>query len=351
MIGESKKIGASELELFNEHLTMLVDTGLPLPDGIARFASEVKDAKFRESLTRLVEGLTEGRSLSDAMEDEKTFPAEYIAMIRMGEKGGNLVEALGLAIEHELFQRGFEDKLRQSLAYPIIVFALVSVSYFVLVIMSYPVFKFLYSSFGAKLPWPSIFISGMFNLMWGYGLIVAIAILAASLLLNRPQIKSSLHNLWLMIPFLRTVLIERFVTSFSQGLSILLRAKVPLPDAVKALIGITSNRSLKSKLQKAAASLDEGAPLSGALISAGGVFPELFTETVAIGEEGGMLPDSLAGLARMYRSETAYHASVFLRALDVGLIIMLGVWVALLLAAMYMMYWRVILIVDAAKVW
>ena len=98
MANETKKIKNPELEAFHEHLAMLLDTGLPLPEGIRRFAGEARDSKFRDSLERIADGLKDGQSLAEAMEgEERFFPADYLSIIRVGEKGGALLDSLQLA--------------------------------------------------------------------------------------------------------------------------------------------------------------------------------------------------------------------------------------------------------------
>jgi len=340
-----------ELEYFHQQMLLLVEGGIPLPQGIRRFALQIRTPQFRQSLSQLAQGLEQGESLSEAMaRDQRFFPPEYVALIRAGEQGGSLLGALNLAREHERFQSDFSNRLRTTLLYPFLVLVLVCATYSIAILVSYPVLMDYYQSVGAPLPWFSQVIYGFFLGLGRLSPVWLLLLILLLLLLRRNQTRLWLHRLEFKIPLLRQVLADRFVASFSEGMATLLRAGLPVPESLELMARITSNRSLQIELERAVASTREGAKLEEAL-STLKEFPRLYLAAVAAAEESGALPDSLSGMAAMYRSETEYHSRLFLQGLDVFLIVAVGVWVAALMIGLYSLYWRLVLVIDYVLAW
>jgi len=352
MAGNSKKIlNHMELEFFHEQMAMLLEAGLPLPRGIRRFSKKIKDSKFRDSLSRLARGLEQGETLSEAMvKEERFFPPEYVSLIQVGERGGNLIEALALALEQERFQKKFRDSLRAAVIYPFLVLVTAIVTYSIIVAFSYPVFMDIHQAAGAPLPRVSQALYSIFDFLGRYWMAVALIFLALIFMVRRHDVTMLIHRLWLVLPLLGDALVSRFVASFSEGLSILLRGGIPAAESIGLLAGVTANLSLRAGLEKMAASLHQGEKLEIAL-SAIGVFPELYLAVVAGGEESGNLPDSLSELARMYTRETQYRSRMFLMIVDWIMIISSGILITLLLIGLFSIYFNFVNIIDPSLIW
>jgi type II secretory pathway component PulF len=348
---QPKRLDRLELEFFHEQTALLLNAGLPLPQGIRRFSRDIRNPRFRQSLNRLAQGLEQGESLAQAMEqEERFFPPAYVALIRVGEQGGDLVRSLDLAMEQERFQADFRSRLKNSLFYPLLVLVLVCATYSIAIWKSYPVFLELYERVGAQVPLMSRWAYGLFTWTGRHGAVAAGLFLAIILILRWRPVRLYIHGLWLKVPLLGRVLKERFITCFSAGLAVLLEAGIPIGDSLGLLAGVSGNRRLSSDLERAAASAREGASLETTLSSVG-VFPDLYKAAALTGEKSGMLPNTLSGLARMYRSETEYHTRLFLQVLDVGVILLVGIWSAALLIAMYRMYWHLTSCFDSVRIW
>ncbi len=84
-----------EFESFHQRIMLLLDTGQPLPEGIRRFARHIRNPSFKRTLDRVALGLSAGENLSDALAAEKgRFPPGWVALVRIGEKGGDLGQSL-----------------------------------------------------------------------------------------------------------------------------------------------------------------------------------------------------------------------------------------------------------------
>jgi type IV pilus assembly protein PilC len=346
---KGKGLATAELELFHAQFKMLLDTGLPLPEGIRRAAREARDPGFKDALDRVAKRLDEGATLAAALEAEPDFfSPDFIALLRVGEHGGELGPALRLALEQEFFQRGLSSRIRRALLYPALVFGAVTAAYSVLIVVVYPLLLDLFRATRGVPPAESAGIYGLFRWFGHYGIIVGAGLALVLIMARQQDARRQLDQLWLNLPIYRRLLLSRFLASFSQGLAIALRAGIPLAEALGLLGKITANLALRERVEAAAARAGEGAKLSEAMDP---LFPPLYRATVATAEDAGALPESLAGLAEMYRDEAESGARLFVQGLDLALILGLGTWTGFLLTAYYHLYLRMLMSIDSMTIW
>ncbi|MCP4687221.1 MAG: hypothetical protein GY859_04165 [Desulfobacterales bacterium] len=340
-----------EFEFFHRQVMLLLDTGQSLPGGIRRVAREFRKPAFQRALNRMALGLAEGENLSDAMAGEKgLFPPEYIALVRIGEKGGDLGETLEIAIKHERLQNDFKTRVQNVLIYPCWAFAFACALYIVMSIIFFPPLLESWEYAEIAAPGPARWSMALFH--WGKACAPYLAIvLALGLLLwRKTNARLWLHGLSLRIPFLKRILIGRFIALFSENTGALLRAGSPLDESLALMAGLTKNRRLSRDLKKAAAAAREGEELGGVLSSMA-VFPDLFLASVDVGARGGSLPAILAKQANIYRTETEFHSRAFLRVLDAALLLIVGLWVAFLATGVFTMYIHSIETLDHILRW
>lgn len=311
---EKNKLKKIELEFFHKQMETLLDSGYPLPKGIRRFARDIRNPKFRRTLYRLSSKLENGESLSDAMSDDKHFfPPDYVAMIRIGEQGGDLRDTLSMVMEHERLQSDFRENVKNVIFYPLSVFFLVCAAYIFTLLHTYPVILDCFRMTGTGIPLIADATRKVFFIAAHYGTLFLLLFIVTIYIL-RGRLEKPAHELLLKIPFLGRVLTDRFIVFFSEGLAVLLGNGVPIPESMGLLAGITDNKGIASRLDKAEKSAREGAELE--LLLAGiEVFPELYRSSIHTGLKTGMLPDTLFRLAGVYKSRMEYHATLFLRIL------------------------------------
>lgn len=346
-----RHIDTFELDLFHEQLILLIETGLPLPTGIRNISRNFLNVKFRQSLHRIADGLEEGESLSDVLlKEKKFFSSVYIALIRIGEKGGKLNKALQIAIDYERYQYDFRNKVKDSCIRPLYVFIFASVIYLVtMTIYSVNVLKY-YHETGMTLPAVLKLYNYIISIPTHNYIILISIILVGYLLFQTKYLRFMVHSIYLKMPLLKRVLVDGFIASFSEGMAFLLRANIPLPESLFLIAQMTNNQRLAQVLENSASLTSEGMSFTEALSSIK-ILPRLFLTAVASGEKGGVLPDSLDGLAKVYRIETEYHSQMFIRALEVSLIIIVGLWVLVLAMLMFITYLKLPQIMDFIPQW
>jgi MSHA biogenesis protein MshG len=95
--GLSKKLALSK---FASTLQTLYGSGVLLPEAIKACAKTVGNQVVGRALTKTSNDMQGGRSLSEALKENRLYPPMVVRMIMMGEKTGNLEKMLGEVVLH-----------------------------------------------------------------------------------------------------------------------------------------------------------------------------------------------------------------------------------------------------------
>lgn len=108
------------LERFSRVLGSLANAGVPLPDALHLSAGATGNKKFEYAVDSTREGVLQGRGLVDPLAETKTFPAETVQILRVGEQTGQLVNQLEHAAVYYAKEVDYKLKNITSLIEPII---------------------------------------------------------------------------------------------------------------------------------------------------------------------------------------------------------------------------------------
>lgn len=128
----------------------------------------------------------------------------------------------------------------------------------------------------------------------------------------------------------------RDIIEFASNLSVMLRAGLPLITSISDIIETMDNKRFKLKLQDIKRSIELGSGFSISLSHHKDVFPEMFVNLIAVGEETGRLDESLSDVAiHLQRMEDL--RSAIIRALMYPVFALLGTFGALLFWLIYVL--------------
>ena len=98
---------------------------------------------------------------------------------------------------------------------------------------------------------------------------------------------------------------------------------MPILRALDLPSQTVGNAVVGDELRKARDRVTDGTTISGPL-AAGGVFPKMMTDLLAIGEQTGDMPSALGHIGRRYESEMDRHIRIFTAALEPMLIFLVA---------------------------
>ncbi|MEX0619755.1 MAG: type II secretion system F family protein [Pseudohongiellaceae bacterium] len=100
------------------------------------------------------------------------------------------------------------------------------------------------------------------------------------------------------------------VLDFTNGLSTLVDARVPIDKALRLLEGITESQAMRELVVNMRREVKEGKGLADALEARPDVFSRMYVNIVRAGEEGGILHQLLPGLAEFLESNAKTRQSI-----------------------------------------
>lgn len=138
---KQRKFTTEELEGFCRQIVMILKSGISLDEGIYMLLEEVEDKKTKDVLEKMDEMLKENETLHHAMKETGAFPTYLLSMIHIGEKSGKLEEVLEAMAAYYSRETSMKESIRNVIAYPMIMFAMIAVILLVLVLKILPMFQ------------------------------------------------------------------------------------------------------------------------------------------------------------------------------------------------------------------
>ena len=301
------KIPHGQLLIFTEQLGHLLKAGMTLDEGLSVLEKRLKQPRVQQMTHALHQALVDGRSFSQALRDfPRIFPAIYVNLVAAGEASGALPDILARLVEHLMQAKNLRDRVQQALIYPAFLALAGAGLITIFITFMVPQLVGFMSQNGGELPLPTRILLTVNNLITSYWwlaiLIVIGAMVAFRAFVRTDEGRIAWDRFRLMIPGYGRVMRHRYYAQFSRTLGTLMENGVPLLKAIDLVSEIAGNRYLEVKLAEVRRAVIDGATLSTAL-SAQDLFPELFTDMMAVGEQTGHFAQTMQTIADVYERE------------------------------------------------
>ncbi len=293
--------------LFTEQLANLLGAGITLDEALGILVRRMKHPKLHGLADGLHRALVDGRSLSQALRDyPKIFSPLYYNLVAAGEASGALGDILKRLVRHLADVKGLKERVQQALLYP----ALLVVAGIVLVIvfMTQMVPKLLafFKDTGGTLPASTRALLEFNHLFMSYwwlaGLIIFGIYSLFKVFTRSPSGRKAWDAFLWRLPIYSRVIRFRFFAQFSRTMGTLVENGVELLRALELIEEISGNEFVREKMVSTRKAVVDGAPLSKALAEQN-LFPEIFTDMVAVGEQTGRFGQSMGNIADIYERE------------------------------------------------
>ncbi|MEY3735448.1 MAG: hypothetical protein RLZZ624_507 [Cyanobacteriota bacterium] len=326
--------------LFNK-LAALVDSGIPIVRGLDLLARQQKAGLFQRALQAVSRDVNEGSSLGAAMRQwPKVFDRLSLAMIEAGEAGGVLDDTLKrLAMLLETNAR-LRNQIRSALGYPITVLVIAISVFLGMTIFLIPTFAGVFKDLGTELPpFTLMMVNLSAFLRSSFSLFVVMILLLLLLVFRRHYATATgrrqVDALVLSLPLFGNLITKTATAQFCRTLSSLSRAGVPILISLEIVREAAGNAMISAAIVSARQDVLEGVPISVALASKG-VFPDMATSMLEIGEESGELDVMLSKVADFYEDEVSATVKALTSMLEPAMIVIVGGIVGSILLSMYL---------------
>lgn len=333
---DRRKIPDKQLLAVTKELSLLLGAGQQLEQALALIVKSAPSARVGRALTDIRDRIRSGASFADALESTGQFPALYIAMVRAGESGGTLDQAIernGLLIGRTVQMR---DTVISALLYPTILVTVAVLSVGLMLKFVVPQFAVLFEGTEVSLPWITQLVLGLSGWVNEFGLIGLVSVLCAILVLPRAKAWFGLELWWdgaiLRLPIVGELVAVQQTARFARTLSSLHRSGVPLPLALNLSGKVVANRAIVALVEAMRVGVREGKTLGSALGPQSPI-PSLAAHLIRVGEEGGRLDDVLVQVADIYDAKFELAVKRLLGVLEPACVIVLGIFIGGIIVA------------------
>jgi len=329
-----------EIAVVSRQMATMIASGLSLLRTLTIIADQVENKTLARVMAEVRDDVETGVSFSDAVgRHDKHFPPLMVNMIRAGEVGGFLDQALESTADNFEKEVALRSTIKSAMTYPVVVLVMSLVAVVIMLTFIVPIFQDMFTNLGGQLPLPTMVLVYASRAMPFVLPIAAVLGVGFSIWWrtnkNSVKVRSVLDPLKLKLPvfgpLLRKIAIARFARNFSN----MIGAGVPILTALRIVGEVSGNYVLQEALVEVAESVRQGESIAVPL-TASGVFPPMVTQMIAVGEDAGSLEQMLTKVAAFYDQEVTATTESLTSLIEPLLIAFLGVVVGGMIVALYL---------------
>lgn len=335
-----KKVRGKHLAVVFSQMGDLLHSGVPLLRSLEILESQSSHATVAAVLQDVRQEVADGSRLADAMRKHPgVFNELALSMVRAGEEGGFLEDALKRVAVFTEHQEDLKNRVVGAMAYPMFLLVacvgIVSGMMVFLVPQFKPIFDRLEEQ--GELPMPTIVLLAISDTMKAYGVWILVGLVALVFWLARLA-KSEAGRLWidtlrLKVKGLGPIVKSLAVSRFCRILGTLLKNGVPILQSLRIAKDATGNVVLTEAIAVASENISAGKSLARPL-AASGHFPREVVEMIAVGEEANNLEQVLLNIADNMEQRTYRDLELFVRLLEPLMLLLMGVLILFVMIAL-----------------
>ncbi|MET0590314.1 MAG: type II secretion system F family protein [Naasia sp.] len=348
--GMQKQVGLKDLAVMSRQMATMTSSGLSLLKTLSILADQTENKVLAATLADVREQVEHGSSLSAAMSKHiGDFPPLMVNLVKAGETGGFLDEALQSVAENYEKEAKLKATIKSALTYPVAVLGMAFLAVIAMLIFIVPTFKTMFAGLGGELPAPTqLLVVISENMIWA-GPLLAVAIFAAVLWWRKNRYKESVRSkadtLILKLPVFGPLLKKVAIARFTRNFSTMMKAGVPILQSL-SIVGETSgNWVIEDALRKVQESVRAGKTISGPLAQEP-VFPSMVVQMIAVGEDSGALEAMLAKVSDFYDNEVQTTTEQLTSLIEPLMIGVIGVVIGGMIVALYLPIFNIFTLVN-----
>jgi type IV pilus assembly protein PilC len=333
-----QKIKPKDIAIFTRQLATMMKAGVPLLqafDIVGRGNSNPSVTKLLNDIRMDVET---GTSLSGAFRKYPLyFDNLYCNLVEAGEAAGILESLLDRLATYMEKTEAIKSKIKSALMYPI---AVLVVAFVVVSVIMIPAFKEVFTSFGADLPAPTLFVIAMSEFFVAYWWLIFGGLGGGFYFFmqawrRNEKVQQFMDRLMLKLPLFGDLVFKSVIARWTRTLATMFAAGVPLVEALDSVGGASGNSVYAQATAKIQQEVSTGTSLTAAMTNAN-VFPSMVLQMCAIGEESGSIDHMLGKAADFYEAEVDDMVAGLSSLMEPIIIVILGTLIGGIVVSMYL---------------
>lgn len=335
------KIKPKDIAIFTRQLATMMKAGVPLLQAFDIVGRGNANPSVTKLLNDIRTDVETGTSLSAAFRKYPMyFDSLYCNLVEAGEAAGILESLLDRLATYMEKTEAIKSKIKSALMYPISVIVVAFVVVSVIMIFVIPAFKEVFTSFGADLPAPTLFVIALSEVFVQYWWLIFGGIGGAIYFFlqawkRSEKVQQFMDRLMLKMPIFGDLVYKSVIARWTRTLATMFAAGVPLVEALDSVGGASGNSVYAMATTKIQQEVSTGTSLTAAMTNAN-VFPSMVLQMCAIGEESGSIDHMLGKAADFYEAEVDDMVAGLSSLMEPIIIVILGGLIGGIVVSMYL---------------
>lgn len=340
-IRSGKRIKPKDIAIFTRQLATMMKAGVPLLQAFDIVGRGNPNPSLSKLLNDIRSDVETGTSLSSAFRKYPLyFDSLYCNLVEAGEAAGILEELLDRLATYMEKTEALKSKIKSALMYPVAVVIVAFVVVTIIMIFVIPSFKQVFTSFGADLPGPTLFVISMsefFTQYWWliFGVLGGGTYFFFQAWKRNEKVQMFMDRLLLRIPIFGPLVEKSVIARWTRTLATMFAAGVPLVEALDSVGGASGNSVFAKATERIQQEVSTGTSLTNAMTNAS-IFPSMVLQMCAIGEESGSIDHMLGKAADFYEAEVDDMVAGLSSLMEPIIIVVLGTVIGGIVVSMYL---------------
>jgi type II secretory pathway component PulF len=348
--GFEKGVGLKDLAIMSRQASTMLSSGLSLLRALSILADQTENKKLKVILGKVRDEVEQGVSFSDAVGKYPVdFPPIMINMIRAGETGGFLDQAMDSIATNFEKEHKLRSTIKSAMTYPVVVLCMSLAAVVIMLVFIVPIFQKMFSSLGGQLPLPTMVLVYASHAMVYVGPVLLVVVIVTWLWWrankNTERVRAVIDPVKLKVPVFGQLNQKIVIARFSRNLSNMIGAGVPILQALQIAGEVSNNHVVEKALGCIAESVRKGESIAAPLEKET-VFPAMVSQMIAVGEDAGSLEIMLQKIAEFYDNEVETTTDALTSLIEPLLIAFLGVVVGGMIVALYLPIFQITTLVK-----
>jgi len=339
--GIGGKTSLKDLAVLSRQFASMTSSGLTLLRSLAILEEQATKPKLGAALSQVRADVQSGIALSKALSAHPDhFPLLMVNMVRAGETGGFLDDALRRIAKMYEDDSNLRSKIKSAMTYPVIVLLFSLLLGAGVIIFIVPVFEKMFKQLGGKLPLPTqIMVDLSHNAWWSMPLVI-VGLVAAQrsyrrAMRNNDAFRLKVDSLKLRLPVFGSLFTKLAISRWARNLGTLLAVGVPVIQALEVVGGTAGNAVVSAAMDDVRAAVRVGQQMSGPLAKHP-LFPNMVVQMLEVGEETGQITEMLDKVADFYDHEVTTATESLTSAMEPLLVVLLGAVIGTMVICLYL---------------
>ena len=336
-----EKVKLKDLAIFSRQFATMINAGLSLLRTLNILSEQTENKTLAKTIGELRDDVERGSSLSAAMsKHEKVFNKLYVAMVRAGETGGQLDTVLIRTADNLEADYKLRQKVKSAMTYPVVVAGIAVLLVTIMLLFVVPTFAAMFTGLGGTLPLPTAILLKLSQAAKWLVPLLLVSSIVGYILYKRARRSSAAFRyradkIKLKIPIFGDLFLKVAISRFTRTLGLLLRAGVPVLQALDIVSDTTGNEVLTRATADVKESVRSGESMAGPL-SRHPVFPPMVVQMISVGEDTGQIDEMLDKVSDFYDQEVESTTEALTSLIEPIMIAVLGGIVGSMIIALYM---------------